>query len=538
MVDKKSNKAIKNRVDELIEKGQLLPKQQDGLSKMLDSPDEENAELAKDIIALNTVDALKVGLNEDQIAAFDSILEFLDDDADDGFVLKGYAGTGKTFLVKRIIEYIISTYPKVKVAITAPTNKAVRVLQIDNPFNADDASSSSVFKDVFGGRNRVSYSTIHKLLGLKEQISDSGIQSFVQDKLNDSSITEYAFLIIDEVSMLDDDICRAVMEHSSKVGIIFMGDPAQIPPVKRIDSIPLRKQDEYKLKVAVLRKIMRQTGEHPVVDASFLIRNNLRVAQPIPKLETNLNKERKGIIFVNAETEKNTIVSILKQYFNCPQFDEDPDYAKVIAWTNTRVQFFNKLIRQIRYGKDAAAFEIGEKLVANRPIFEEQYNKFWGNSKWVSLLTTSDEMEVTDIIIRKKKFTEGNLQFYPKVYELTVEVWDAVNRKTETKTIFVIHEDSLDEYAKLLEEAKELAKTARNKSVWAVYFNIQKWSANVGYNYAITAHKAQGSTYKMVLLDEENIDKNSNVLERNRIKYTAYSRPTDLLYILRKNYAI
>jgi hypothetical protein len=535
MVDKQTNNAIKDRVGELIEKGQLLPEQQDGLNKMISSPDTENGELAKEIIKLNTKDVLTSGLNNDQIAAFESILEFMDSDAYDAFVLKGYAGTGKTFLVKRIIEYIVSTYPKVKIAITAPTNKAVRVLEVDNPFDPDN-TSKAVFKDTFGGRNRVSYSTIHKLLGLKEQISATGVQSFVEDKKSDSNIKDYSFLIVDEVSMLDDDICRMVMRHTDTVNIMFMGDPAQIPPVKRVDSIPLRKQNEYTFKVGVLKQIMRQTGEHPVVDASFLLRNNLSVNQPIPTLKTNLNKEGKGIIFINAENEKNTIPGILKQYFNAPEFDANPDYAKVIAWSNDRVNFFNKLIRQIRYGKEALLFEVGEKLVANKPIFEEKIDKFWGGGRWTPALTTSDEMEVTDVSIVNKKFVEGSHRFYAKTYELTVKVWDIVARKLDEKTIYVIHEDSLVEYNELLEKAKELAKMAKNNSAWVSYFNIQKWSANVGYNYAITAHKAQGSTYRTVLLDEENIDKNKNVLERNRIKYTAYSRPTDILFVLRKNY--
>jgi len=536
MVNKNLNDAMKDRVDELIEKGQLLPKQQDGLSKMLDSPDSENATLAKDIIALNTKDLLKVGLNEEQVAAFDSIIEFLDDAEEDAFVLKGYAGTGKTFLVQRIIEYIISTFPKERVAITAPTNKAVRVLEVDNPFNPIDINKKPVLKDVFNGRNRVNYYTVHKLLGLKEQISDGGVQSFAVDSLNKSTINEYKFLVVDEVSMLDDELCHSLMQYADKINIIFMGDPAQIPPVKKIDSIPLRKQDEYNFKVAILRKIMRQTGEHPIVDASFLIRNNLRIKQPIPKLETILNKEEKGIIFVNAETEKNTIAAILKKYFNTPKFDTDSDYAKVIAWTNDRVDYFNKIIRQIRYGKDAAVFEVGEKLIANKPIFKELPSK-WG-SRWTIAMTTSDEMEVIRVEINNKRFNEGNFKLYLKIYELTVNVWDMVNRRTVESSIQVIHEDSIDEYEKAMADAKNLAKRLKSKAAWIPYYNMQKWSANVGYNYAITAHKAQGSTYTIVFLDEENIDKNPNVLERNRIKYTAYSRPTHLLYILRKNYAL
>ena len=81
-----------------------------------------------------------------------------------------------------------------------------------------------------------------------------------------------------------------------------------------------------------------------------------------------------------------------------------------------------------------------------------------------------------------------------------------------------------------------MAIKLRDKSAWVTYFNILKWNAEVGYNYAITAHKSQGSTYTHVILIEEDMEGNKRTVERNRIKYTAYSRPTNKLFILRKNY--
>jgi ATP-dependent exoDNAse (exonuclease V) alpha subunit len=60
-----------------------------------------------------------------------------------------------------------------------------------------------------------------------------------------------------------------------------------------------------------------------------------------------------------------------------------------------------------------------------------------------------------------------------------------------------------------------------------------KWSDNVMHNYAITAHKAQGSTYENVILIEEDLDRNKKIVERNRIKYTAYTRAKNKLFILK-----
>jgi ATP-dependent exoDNAse (exonuclease V) alpha subunit len=70
--------------------------------------------------------------------------------------------------------------------------------------------------------------------------------------------------------------------------------------------------------------------------------------------------------------------------------------------------------------------------------------------------------------------------------------------------------------------------------MWKDFYEAKKWSANLGYNYAITAHKAQGSSYENVLILENDLNLNSNIVERNRIKYTSYTRASNKLFIYRK----
>lgn len=67
---------------------------------------------------------------------------------------------------------------------------------------------------------------------------------------------------------------------------------------------------------------------------------------------------------------------------------------------------------------------------------------------------------------------------------------------------------------------------------WRDYYEFQKNFAQVAYNYAITAHKAQGSTYENVLLFESDILENKNLMERHRIRYTALTRTSKLLAIM------
>ena len=527
------------RIDELTNKEMIKPEQNSAMKDMVNSPDKENLEVAKEIIKIKVENHLMVGLSEDQTNAFVKMLTFLNEpntatDANNAFVLKGYAGTGKTFLVKRIIEYITNTYPKRRIAITAPTNKAVRVLQADAPFNAD-AGNESVFDDIFDGESRLTYSTIHKLLGLKEQITKKGEQLFKPDPKDKSDITKYKYLIVDEVSMLDDILCREILKFSGRVKIIFMGDPAQIPPVNRADCIPFTNQTQYKFKRAELQEIMRQNDGNPIIEAAFKIRNNLTMTQPIVKLKTNILADGKGVIFIDYETDKAMIKPFLNKYFNCTEFKEDANYCKVIAWKNDRVNYFNTLIREILYGKGVDPYVVGEKLIAGKSIFKENIGASKWENKWRVALNTSEEMEIMDITLGTRKFSEGSYKLYSKIYKCEVRIYDPVDKSYVIENINIIHEDSHKEYMDLIKLSKDMALKAKDKRAWISYFNILKWSANVSYNYAITAHKAQGSTYQNVLVLEENLDDNPNTIERNRIKYTAYSRPSNKLFILRKN---
>lgn len=529
------SKQWSERVAELQGKGMITKEQQETLGKMIASPDKENFILAQEILKAKMEVKLIEGLNEGQTIAFADIVEFFNDAEQDAFVLRGYAGTGKTFLVKRIIEYITASFPARRIAVTAPTNKAVSVLQANAPFNTEK-SNDLVFEDLFNAESRMEYMTIHKLLGLKEQITASGQQVFKADGKKKNEIHRFKYLIVDEVSMLDDHLCGEILKHAGEVKILFMGDPAQIPPINRDDCIPFHDDHDYDFRQAELTEIMRQKGDHPVVDASFLLRNNLDVEQPIPTLETSLNNQDCGIVYFNSETDRKKVRPLLDEYFNSDEFREDADYVKVIAWRNKTVNYMNSLIRELMYGKDTPPFVKGEKLIANKPIFKLKKGGGRFKEYWDIRFNTSEEMEVEEVQILTKYKSEGYYKMEMKVYQLKVRAYDSINKKNTYELIDVIHPDSREAYLEKLEKAKKKAIEFRDPKMWVTYYNIMKWTANVAYNYAITAHKAQGSTYNNVFLMEEDIDLNRKTRERNRIKYTAYSRPVEKLFILRKNY--
>lgn len=532
-MSKWKKKQWKKRVREMHDKKLIDNDQLRTLELMIDSSDEENFTVAEEVIKVLIRKKLSKGLNQGQTEAFESIVDYLENPEHEALVLKGYAGTGKTFLVKRIMEYIVYSTDDLKIAIGAPTNKAVSVLYANS---MSSGMNGYVFENLFNMDARITYSTIHKLLGLKEIITDDGKQLFEMDSINNSKLSDYHYLIVDEVSMLDDKICNDIMKFSKKIKIIFMGDPAQIPPVNRTDSIPFKTNHKYNFKTIELTEIMRQKVGHPIIDLSFQIRNNLNKPQPIPVLITNLNSDMHGLCYLDNKTERGLIRPLLEKYFKSEEYDSDIDYMKVIAWKNKTVDYINSVVREIKYGKNLPRFIEGEGLIAVKPIFEEKED-YEGFNKWKIVLNTSEEMVVENVEKEYLSFQEGPYSLDMYMHVINVESYDpAYPNQMISNTINVVHEDSAKDYKIILDTARSFAIKTKQAKDWVRYFNILKWSANVAYNYAITAHKSQGSTYKNVLILEDDVDANRKVLERNRIKYTAYSRVTDCLYVLRENH--
>ena len=466
-------------------------------------------------------------LNSDQKTAFEDLRDFICDKGDDSvYVLKGWAGTGKTYCVSVLVRYVLEvihpTHNWYRIAVTGPTNKSVRVI-----------------KKTSGLKNpRVSFQTIHKMLGLTERITKEGVQEFVNQGDFQPKIKTVKLLIIDEVSMLNDDLFQEVLKYRDRIKIICMGDPAQIPPVGRPDCIPFREElaAGYRIKTLTLKQIMRQKKDNAIIESSVAIRSELgRSKNPVEPI-TKLNEKGEGIEFLNLnipETRKG-FSEILRRYFVTDEFKKDSEYAKIIAWRNKTVATMNDVIRKVIYGDEALESKIlvGEKLIANNPIIQ-------GES---IVLNTNDEFSVDSFVIdsddlRYHVSDHPDAEPFPitlKYYETVVSYLDDED-ETVRVNIQILHEDSEMDFKKLANilKLRAIEKKGKDKS-WLVYYNFLRKYADVNYGYCITAHKSQGSTYNTTFVLEDDIDMNWEIVERNRIKYTAYTRSSRKLYVLKR----
>ena len=458
-------------------------------------------------------------LNGDQKKSFDELKDFIYDRNDDSiYVLKGWAGTGKTYCVSFLVKYVLDViYPNknwYKIAVTGPTNKSVRVI-----------------KKTTGIKNpRVTFQTIHKLLGLTERITSDGQQEFVNQGDFEPQIKKTKLLIIDEVSMLNDDLFHEILRYRSDIKIICMGDPAQIPPVGKPDCIPFMDEllEMYGIKTLELKTIMRQKGDNPIIDTSVLIRTDLENTYIETGIESNLNDRGEGIEFLNLNSSsiRESFNDILSSYFNSEEFKEDPEYSKIIAWRNKTVEKMNQLVRKVIYGDESIGSKIllGEKLIANNPIIEMGQ----------ILFNTNDEFTVDKFEIKTEKVRVADEEGTLKYYETGVTFLNDEDKKV-TYFIDILHEDSESYFFVLANKLKKIAIEKRGKEKsWIKYYDFIRRFADVSYAYSITAHKSQGSTYTTAFVLEDDIDVNPNVVERNRIKYTAYTRSSKKLYVLKR----
>lgn len=451
------------------------------------------------------------GLNEGQTKAYEDITAWLADRNDRSmWLLEGYAGTGKTYLMGRILRNALMGHPKWKVAITAPTNKAVRVAKrmcdVDDP--------------------RVAFMTVHRLLGLKEKITDDGRQLFERDNFsNTPGVWTHGLVVVDEASMLNDELFAELENHRGLVKFLFVGDPAQIPPVGSKNSVPFDEsvRKAWRINVARLDEVMRQAAENPIIAASMEIRGNLERGAPVSEYRT-VERDGKGIVHfnMNDEDDRARVQPLLRQLFDSDEFRADPDHAKVIAWRNATVASFNNIIRRILYGPDAAKLVVGEKLIANKPI----------QRKDEILFSTNDEFEVVSFDLKAGVFGEDEAECELEYYSAMVEAEQDGERVR--KVIRILHENSERAFQRAHEALRKRALKEKKGRAWKSYYDFGREFADVNYNYAITGHKSQGSTYRNVVIAEDDVEYNKDVVERNRIRYTIYTRPSHTLYVLKR----
>ena len=416
-------------------------------------------------------------LTIDQEKAFSQLKNFTESN-DKFFRLTGYAGTGKSFLITHYIRWLKNQ--KLDFIAACPTNKAAKSLRTL-------ADNEGIDIDV---------KTIAQLLGQQPEFNEkTGEEEFISaEKLDFSG---YGIIIIDEFSMVNknnfEDIVNEV-EYSLFTKVVFVGDAAQLPPVKEKEPI-VATSDIIKLE-STLTEVVRYDGEIARVAES--IRSNNQYSRTLYPFTTT--KDQTILCLPQSEWLVKAIT-----LFQSPEYQLNPDHVRFLAWRNKTVATLNKFVRSKLWGKDVPPYVPGDRLIARKPLFRVRPGGK-GKNKWGILINNSEEAQVIETGILCEVIFQGHNYKYWKV-KVQLETGSS-------QTLSILHEDSLLQH-------KEQVKNFASKKQWQYYFDLSRMFDDVGYAYALTTHKAQGSTIDYVFLDVNDM---RGCGDRQKLLYTAITR--------------
>ncbi len=434
-----------------------------------------------------------ITFNDQQYEALVNIRQWIVTPGIMEYTLSGYAGTGKTTLVNAAI------YDHSSVVVSAPTHKAKIVVSRAT------------------GREG---QTIQALLGLKPNtdLENFDIENPQFDPLGQKLIQQYKLIVIDEASMLNRDLYELLIKEAKRFNtkLLFMGDEAQVPPVNE------HKSEVFKVSsISHLTKVERQAGDNPLMKVYDSIRDNIQSKNDVFEHKTQLLYD-KGIVFHNEEQEFRKMAI---QAFTSKQYEHNKNHCKVICWTNSCVKNWNEIIREALIGKNRDAIEVGDLLMSYSNVLlgdKQIYNSADYEVDSVTEGVTSDEIDVYKVIL-----IDIDTQ---SEYNVNIVIPETHNLE-KFKRIAMWY---LDKTVGTMGKARSIA--------WGQYFGFKskhllmqkvgKVDKDFEYGYAITVHKSQGSTYTQVYVDESDIDNNRKYTERNKLKYVAFSRPTDIVHSL------
>ena len=439
---------------------------------------------------------LNFKLGEEQRDVLLSIFSFIKDPDEQQLTLCGKAGTGKTSILLLVVEYLRMF--GIPYQLVAPTHKAKQVL------------SKSTNSDVM---------TVHQLLALKANINilDLDLNDLKFDSTYVDSIPSNGVLIIDECSMINDDLYDKLIESCTNKNckIIASGDTRQLSPVKQTSLAKLFSIDN----VYELSTVYRQSNDNPLLDLlSELRKRVLHTFSPFISDNGSLTVYNNWKLFLqnNIDVFKDAVTK------------SNPNLIKLLAYTNARVEAFNKQIRSHIFD-NPDEYEVGDFITAydnctfsNGVVSGNLINSNDYQITYASKI--SSDIEGISVIGWKLELFDFELQIVQRVFVLSVdnppEVFSELTNKLENLRIAAI-------------------KSSNKKIAWRKYFDLNNKfltpfdltykgrlikKKSLDYGYAMTTHKSQGSTYNKVLVDMGNILKCLDKSELRQLQYTAVSR--------------
>lgn len=418
------------------------------------------------------------------------------------FLLRGYAGTGKTSLIKTLVK-TLPAYKR-KTVLLAPTGRAAKVMS--------QYSGKAAF-------------TIHKFIYRPKGDSSGGVTFNLRENKG-----THAIFIVDEASMINDggaglgsllsDLLQFV-RGGVNCKLVFVGDMAQLPPV----GVELS----------------------PALDARYLSVNYGREVADIEMTEVMRQAEDSGILR-NATQLR---VKQAEEDFSVPQLHTSPDVVRllegyeveealqdsfalagsedtaILVRSNKRAALYNRQIRVRILGQE-------DEISAGDYLMVVKNNYYWlPQGSRAGFIANGDTMELLQIYEQKEIYgfrfarVKARLVDYPGMEPIeTMILLDVLDKPSASLS----WEESGRLYNAVMEDYMDIPqKYLRHKKVKEnEYYN----ALQVKFSYAITGHKAQGGQWKNVFIEKPWMPEAQPDMEHLRWLYTAFTRASEKIYLI------
>ena len=444
-----------------------------------------------------------------QDAFFQKISVFITNvDNDSIFVLKGYAGTGKTTVISTIVNNLIEVNKKY--VLLAPTGRAAKVIA--------NYSNKPAF-------------TIHKKIYFPKKSSNGGVHFTMQQNKHKNTI-----FIVDEASMISDVATESKMYENGSLlddlisyiysgencKMILLGDTAQLPPVN-LDISPALNTDtlelNYNKKVdwIELDEVMRQELNSGILYNATQLRELLK-----DSFITEIKFKLRGFKDIVRLTDGYDIQDAINQAYSNYSIED----TAFIVRSNKRANQYNVQIRTKILDKESD-LSTGDFLMVVKN------NYFWLKEKdEAGFIANGDIIEVLEIYSFKElfgfKFAKVKIRMvdYPNQIPFeTVLILDTIKSESPSLTYEQsnqLYEEVMKDYEHLTTKYAKFQKVKEND-----YFN----GLQVKFSYAITCHKSQGGQWNTVFIEQPYLPEG---IDRDYIRwlYTAITRAKDRLYLI------
>lgn len=435
-------------------------------------------------------------LTREQAGVFEGLRAFATGGAGDAVaVLSGYAGVGKTTVVGELVRALDG----VRVAVAAPTNKAVAVL-----------------REKVGTNSGAEFATIHSLLGLRLKEFQDGRQ--VCEPEGDPILHGFEVAIVDECSMIDETMFATILMRRGRCRVIFVGDPAQLSPV---DCKPGEISPSFGPTVRVrfaLTEVVRQARENPVIRLATLARERITCGQRLALGD---------IAGVLGQGDEEFLAVDHGGTWRVAELTADAIRAgldvRALAHDNKTVLNLNSAIHGILH-PGAPQWLPGVPVIAQSEF--AMRGSMPGdrirarNSDILTVASVQEDTHPDDphrpawrLELELPNGVHGNV-FVPQ----DQQQWqrDISARFAEFKRLKV---QALSESG---ERASLLRDLSRRES--AAGWELRNRYADIRHAYAMTVHKSQGSTFGAVVLDWSSFERCPDINARTRLLYVALTR--------------